>query len=112
MFKDGDVVCLKSGGARMTVQTGVLAEDQDLVAVVWCDAADVPHREYFHPAMLVKADTELPSRPFILRHGRKITGLEMLQFPNLKRFHDENLTEFSIQGISGAVYNGPDTVIQ
>jgi uncharacterized protein YodC (DUF2158 family) len=113
-FNDGDIVCLKSGGAKMTVQTGVLADDQELVAVVWCDAADVPHREYFHPAMLMKIPVEPIGAPFTIRKGEKISGLQMLQNPQKARFYRDNKEHFLPPPFNedAVIYNGPDAVVQ
>ena len=51
-FEIGDVVSLKSGGAKMTVESA----SEQAVACVWSDGKRT-HKESFHPAMLTKGAT-------------------------------------------------------
>lgn len=54
MFQLGDVVQLKSGGPRMTVESVSDGEGYDLVDCVWFEK-HTAHRQSFNPALLVKA---------------------------------------------------------
>lgn len=54
MFEVGDVVQLKSGGSRMTVESLDKGEGYDLVNCVWFEK-DKLQRASFVPASLVKA---------------------------------------------------------
>jgi uncharacterized protein YodC (DUF2158 family) len=55
-FKTGDVVQLKSGGHKMTVQAPSTIPDH--VFCEWLDSDGNPHGQPFHRDMLVKADDE------------------------------------------------------
>lgn len=54
MFQLGDIVQLKSGGPRMTVEAINKGEGYDLVDCVWFEK-HTAHRQSFNPALLVKA---------------------------------------------------------
>jgi uncharacterized protein YodC (DUF2158 family) len=47
-FKVGEIVTLKSGGPRMTVE---FVRDDGVIDCLWF-LADLTHRESFHPEML------------------------------------------------------------
>jgi uncharacterized protein YodC (DUF2158 family) len=55
-FKDGDVVMLKSGGFKMTVEVAD-AYMTGMVACAWFDDKRKLHKEQFQPAALKKVET-------------------------------------------------------
>lgn len=54
-FKDGDVVMLKSGGYKMTVEVASAAWT-GLVACAWFDDKKKLHKEQFQPEALIKVE--------------------------------------------------------
>ncbi|MCF0174263.1 MAG: DUF2158 domain-containing protein [Bacteroidales bacterium] len=53
LFKNGDIVCLKSGGPKMTVMEESKI-DGDMVRCIWFDEENNKLSGYFEPNTLVK----------------------------------------------------------
>jgi uncharacterized protein YodC (DUF2158 family) len=52
-LKEGDIVCLRSGGPHMVVE---LTRHDGVVAVTWFDNENKAHRDGFHPQALVRVE--------------------------------------------------------
>lgn len=67
LFETGDVVALKSGGARMTVRSHITGERAmmdgwpEYVMCDWIDAAGLSHGQKFHPKQLDRLQLQSPA---------------------------------------------------